>query len=175
MQKMCRKLYADGLGEQMEKLPKNQAHKLVIVVGIVSYALQFTWESLQCEPFFIHPPTNWMAADMFGAAMGDVAATYLVYIIVSEISKSWTWFLAGWTKMQWFIILGLGLISSVSFEILASVENSWGYTELAPLIPGLNISMIPVLQFLLLFPLSFGISAYILKPIKFPVPLIDKK
>jgi hypothetical protein len=147
----------------VKKLPKPTCIKMIIVLGIVSYSLQYTWEEFQCEPFFNHPSARWMAADMFGAAIVDVATTYIIYTIIALVSKSWLWFLGKWNRMQWPLILGLGLVASISFELLSQASNSWGYTELAPLIPGLEISLIPVLQFLLLIPLSFYVTRYIIR------------
>jgi hypothetical protein len=147
----------------MEKLSKAVGIKVIIVLGIVSYALQYTWESLQCEPFFKHPPTNWMAADMFTAAIGDVVMTFIEYAVIAWVFKSWNWFLHRWSRKQWMLMLGIGLFSSVLIELLSEARNSWGYTDLAPLIPGLDISIIPVLQFLILFPLSFALTRYIVR------------
>ena len=147
----------------MKKLSNPTCIKVIIVLGVVSYSLQFTWEEFQCEPFFNHPSTTWMAAYMLGAAIVDVATTYIIYTIIALVSKSWLWFLGKWNRMQWALMLGIGLVASISFELLSQASNSWGYTELAPLIPGLGISVIPVLQFLLLIPLSFHATRYIIK------------
>ncbi len=147
----------------MEKLPQNQGRKLILTLGIVSFAMQYAWENLQCEPFFNHSPTSYMATGMFGAAIIDVGITFIVYIIVALSSKSWTWFLHNWNAKQWAVILGFGLAFSMTIEFLAKIFKTWSYTGFAPLIPGLEISIIPVLQFLILFPLSFFLTRYILK------------
>lgn len=146
----------------VEKLSRQTAFKLVVVLGIVSYALQYTWEELQCLPFFNHPPVTWMVTDMIGATIVDVVTTYIIYSIIAAISKSWSWILGKWNLKQLTLMLGLGLVASVSFELLAKAYKSWSYTTIAPLIPGLEISVIPVLQFLLLIPLSFHITRYII-------------
>lgn len=104
-----------------------------------------------------------MAVEMFGAAIIDAAVTFIVYIIVALSSKSWSWILHTWNTKQWVFILGLGLAFSTSFELFAKIFKTWSYTGFAPLIHGLEISIIPVLQFLILFPLSFFLTRYILK------------
>ena len=58
---------------------------------------------------------------------------------------------------------GIALLSSISFELFAQTRNVWDYNDLAPLIPGLEISVVPVFQFLILFPLSFALTKFILK------------
>jgi len=147
----------------MEKFSSCQAKKFILTLGIISFAFQYTWENLQCEPFFNHAPTSFMAVEMFVAAIIDVGVTFLVYIIVALYSKSWSWVLYKWNAKQWAFILGLGLAFSISFEFFAKIFRTWSYTGFAPLIPGLEISVIPVLQFLILFPLSFSLTRYILK------------
>lgn len=146
----------------VEKLSRQTGLKLIVVLGIVSYALEYTWEELQCQPFFNHLPATWMVTDMIGAAIVDVATTYIMYSIIAIISKSWSWILGKWNKKQWTLMLGLSLVASVTFELLAKAYKSWSYTNMAPLIPGLDISVLPVLQFILLIPLSFHITRYII-------------
>ncbi len=146
----------------MEKLSRPNGLKLIVVLGIVSYALQYTWEELQCLPFFNHPPVTWMVTDMIGAVIVDVVTTYIIYSIIAIISKSWYWILDKWNIKQLTLMFGLGLVASVSFELLAKAYKSWSYTTFAPLIPGLEISVLPVLQFLLLIPLSFHLTRYII-------------
>ena len=146
----------------MEKFSTHQAKKFIVALGIVSFALQYAWENLQCGPFF-NASTIYMAAGMLIAALGDVAITFIVYVIIALASGSWKWPLKIWKEKQWILMLSIGLISSIFFELLAKNFKAWSYTRFAPLIPGLEISIIPVLQFLILFPLSFFLTKYILK------------
>lgn len=146
----------------MEYLQRDRFFKLIVVLGFVSFGLHHAWENMQCEPFFNHPKTNYMAADMLIAALMDVAVTYIVFAIISYSSGSWKWIIKPWTTKQWVIMSGTGLILSVSFELFAKVTNSWSYSELAPIVPVLEISLVPVIQFLILFPISFGITGYII-------------
>jgi len=147
----------------MEYLSAAQTKKFIVTLGIVSFALQYTWENLQCAPFFNYTPVTYMALDMLGAALSDVAVTYVVYAIVAFFSKSWKWIFNKWHLKQWIIMEGIALLSSISVELFAQTRNVWDYTDLAPLIPGLEISFVPVFQFLILFPLSFALTKFILK------------
>jgi hypothetical protein len=147
----------------MEKFSSHQAKKkFIVALGIVSFALQYVWENLQYGPFF-NASTTYMAVGMFIAALGDVAMTFIVYVIISVVSGSWKWPLKIWKRNQWILMIIIALISSISFEFLAKIFKIWSYTRLALIIPGLEISVIPVLQFLILFPLSFLLTRYILK------------
>ena len=63
----------------MEKLPQEHTKRFIVTLGIVSFAFQYAWENLQCAPFFNYAPLAYMAVDMIGAALADVAMTYGVF------------------------------------------------------------------------------------------------
>jgi hypothetical protein len=81
-------------------------------------------------------------------------------------------FAAGWTalhRQDWFVrpgvrgyvvMLAVGLMISVSIEWIAvHIVGRWAYTERMPLVPGLGVGIVPILQMLVLPPLIFWIAA----------------
>jgi hypothetical protein len=81
-------------------------------------------------------------------------------------------FAAGWTalhRQDWFVrpgvrgyvvMLAVGLMISVSIEWIAvHIMGRWAYTERMPLVPGLGVGIVPILQMLVLPPLIFWIAA----------------
>jgi hypothetical protein len=57
--------------------------------------------------------------------------------------------------MSWAI--GLSLL----LEWHALETGRWGYTDAAILLPGTSVSALPVLQLVLLFPLSFALAHWV--------------
>lgn len=59
---------------------------------------------------------------------------------------------------MWLALLGTALALSVSIELYALATHRWEYTKINPRIPGLGISVVPVLQLQLLIPVTFGLT-----------------
>jgi hypothetical protein len=57
----------------------------------------------------------------------------------------------------WIILLGTALVLSISIELHALATQRWEYTAINPRIPGLGVSVVPMLQLLILFPVTFGL------------------
>lgn len=55
-------------------------------------------------------------------------------------------------------LLSLALILSVAVETYALSIGRWAYTDAAPRLPGSSITVLPVAQLLVLFPLSFRLA-----------------
>jgi hypothetical protein len=100
---------------------------------------------------------------MASAALGDLVLTWLAYMAIVVASNSWRWVAQPWMLKQWSLIVGLALAFSIGFEIVALNSTRWSYTAANPVLPVLGVSVLPVLQLLVLFPLSFFIWRSLLK------------
>ena len=137
------------------------AHGLIL--SACAFFPHLVWEYVQCTLFFVHkglPPTQ---TAMVIATLGDVLLTWIAYAAVAVVSGRWMWILERWKTRQWATIFAAALALSLFVEWRALSSGRWGYTELAPIIPGTTISVIPVLQLIILFPLSFHLTRYWLR------------
>jgi len=100
---------------------------------------------------------------MASATLGDVLMTIVLYLLLALVNKSVDWVIKGWSLKDFSIIILYGLFMSFYFEISALYIGRWGYSTLMPLFPNTNIGLVPVVQLLLLFPLTFIISRPIIK------------
>ena len=126
----------------------------LVTILLIGFPLHLAWEWVQCQPFFVHraaPPT---LASMMIATLGDGVLTLIAYGGVAAIHGA-SRPLRPWTTGVWLTLLGLALILSIVMEAYALQTGRWTYTDAAPLLPGTPISVLPVAQLLLLFPLSF--------------------
>ncbi len=128
------------------------------VLALVSLVLHFVWEYLQCEAFFVHGARLQGGGAMLRATLGDLVLTSIAYAGTALVARSWNWSLRTWTPRVWLSLLGFALALSVSVELHALAMDRWHYTERAPLLPLTQVSVLPVLQLVLLFPLSFGLA-----------------
>lgn len=123
-------------------------------MSLIAFPLHLIWEYAQCMPFFIHgaaPPTY---SVMLRAVTGDVILTWIAYSAVALSHQNPYWFGARWRRTHWFLLIIVALWLSISIEWYALKINRWAYTDITPLLFG-RISLLPVLQLVLLFPITF--------------------
>ncbi len=128
-----------------------------------TFVLNYLWENLQCPWFFIHRDGNAGQVTMVLATIGDVAMTWMAQGLVAAVSRRWLWLLEPWRWRQWAALLGTALTLSAFVESWALETSSWAYTAINPRVPGTPISVLPVAQLLLLFPLTFGLSRKLIR------------
>lgn len=125
------------------------------LLAVPALPLHYAWENVQCRLFFVHranPADQW---SMLQAAWGDVLLTWIAYLVVATLTGRWRWLHGPWTARVWIILLGTALTLSVSIEFYALATDRWAYTDINPRLPGLGVSLIPILQLLILFPVTF--------------------
>lgn len=104
---------------------------------------------------------------MLTAALGDVALTLFAYCGVAAIHNA-AWPLRSWPASVWLLLMGMALITSVAVESYALLTDRWAYTDAAPRLPGSPISILPVAQLLILFPVSFYLARTLLRRVAQP-------
>ena len=94
---------------------------------------------------------------MLIATLGDILLTYIAYIFVTTVKKDWLWPLKKWDFKILFGLIIVSLVLSISIELRALSTGRWSYSEINPLLLN-KVSIIPILQLLILFPLTFYLS-----------------
>jgi hypothetical protein len=119
-----------------------------------SFLLNFVWEALQ-TPFFvdISDQINTIIWYRFHCTLGDVVITLGSFWLVALISKTRTWFLNP-TKGKLLLFVAFG----VSYTIFSEIKNVswnklWGYSDLMPVIPSIEVGIIPLIQWIIVPPL----------------------
>jgi len=116
--------------------------------------VHFVWEMSQAYAFTGMPRETWTAtAACAFASLGDGLLTLLILGGGAIVFRSWRWFEAR-LPGRWV------LLEVVSFGVAVATEwvlvyglHRWGYAASMPLIPGLGVGLLPVLQMVLLTPL----------------------
>lgn len=136
----------------------------VLPSGAAAFLLNLPWEYLQCRLFFVHegvPPTT---SAMLYATLGDALLTVIGCVFVTAVRRDWDWLAKPWNAMTWIAIEGCAVTEAIGTEVIGLTLKRWSYTPIAPLIPGLAVSVIPVLQLALLFPATFALTALLSRP-----------
>ncbi|GMA64241.1 hypothetical protein NZD89_02640 [Alicyclobacillus fastidiosus] len=140
---------------------------LVLLAG-VSFALEYIWEAWQSPIFYMGPPGRHHTGSpgvgiLLGATFGDMMMSIGLYLLLSLVNRDGSWFAKKYDAKDWTIMVLYALFFSFYFETRGLSTHRWGYSSLMPLFPGTDIGLVPVAQLLILFPLSFVLSRFIIK------------
>ena len=125
-------------------------------ISIFAFLLNFVWEIFQIRFFLGMEESRHRDAVLActQATLGDVGIALVAFWIVAWFSgRGRSWML--WpTRTQVLGFVGLGILATIVFEILATrVWNRWSYGEVMPIIPILGLGLVPLLQWAALPPL----------------------
>jgi len=123
-------------------------------IAFFSFLLNFTWEVLQ-TPFFIDisDKINTIIWYRFHCTLGDVVISLGCFWLVALISKSRTWILNP-TKAKLLLFVAFGVSYTVFSEIKnVSLYKLWDYSDLMPVIPYIDVGIVPLIQWIIIPPL----------------------
>lgn len=124
-------------------------------IALLAFLLSFPWEMLQ-SPFFhgLAEAPHWEAVQLCTAAtLGDVGIMLALFWVVAGFGGGRHWVRR---PKAWQVIgfTGLGLVVTVILEVLAThVWQRWSYSALMPVIPLLEVGLMPLLMWGVLPPL----------------------
>jgi hypothetical protein len=123
---------------------------LSLWVFTVSVFVHFLWEMLQSFAYDMEGvPLFRVVLNHLWASLGDGVLMLMMYGALSLRRRDPRW-IAAMRPADWAWIVALGLASSVAIELRALATGRWSYSSAMPLVPGLDIGLLPVLQLLLL-------------------------
>lgn len=140
--------------------------KNLLTIAIVSFIFQLAWEYWACGLFYRMNSSTDYNKLLASATFGDINMTLGLYLLLSIVNKDVNWFIKKWSSKEFTIIILYSLFFSFYFEISALYLGRWGYNDFMPLFPKTNIGLVPVLQLIILFPLTFLVSKLIINKIK---------
>ncbi len=125
-------------------------------VAIFAFLLNFVWEMWQI-PFFAVTPSDphWVGVvACTRATFGDAAISLVAFWSVATFARSRSWILDS-SPSQVGIFVAVGVVITILLEFLATGPfERWAYTELMPKLPVLGTGILPLLQWILLPPLT---------------------
>ncbi len=128
-------------------------------IAIFAFLLNYPWELLQVPLYALAPATPaWSVIERCSvAAVGDAAIMLVAFLMIALPARSRWWFLRP-TRGQVFGFVFLGLLITVSIEHVATTTDpahgGWRYGPSMPVFPLVGIGLAPLLQWLILPPLS---------------------
>ena len=125
-------------------------------VAVFALLLSFPWEVLQA-PLFAGMASTPYADVIKGcsqATLGDMAIMLIAYVAVSLVARSRRWALApSGRQLALFSVSGVAITAAI--EWLATRGHwveSWTYSPSMPVVPGVGIGLVPLLQWVVVPP-----------------------
>jgi len=125
-------------------------------VAVFSFLLNFVWEMWQI-PFFAAIPSeqHWVGvAACTQASFGDAAISLVAFWCVAALARS-RWWIINASPFQVVGFVAVGVVITIIFEALATGPfGRWSYAPSMPTLPVLGTGIVPLLQWILLPPLT---------------------
>ena len=123
-------------------------------IVMFAFLLNFVWEFLQVPFFQLMPELgHWQGIKICStAAVVDAMIVLFGYWTVSALAHTRRWFFKpSISEMALYIAIGVG--TSIAIELLSLATSRWAYADAMPIIPLLDVGLVPVLQWIILPPL----------------------
>jgi len=136
---------------------------------VLALPLELLWEIAQFPLYTVWHEGDWVYI-FYGLAhctLGDLLILLIAYWIVALLKRDRNWYLNTAVPSGALFTL-MGATYTVYSEIMnVRIKGTWGYTELMPLIPVVNIGAMPFLQWLLIPPILLWLMRLVtLSPVR---------
>ena len=132
-------------------------------VLLFALLLNYPWEFIQAPLFEgMAERPHWAAVKACTqAALGDSLIMLMAYWGVAAQRRGRAWIAApGWRDVLLFSSIGVAITVVIEWLALkGGWLSSWTYSSLMPIIPGLGVGLVPVLQWVVLPPLVVALVA----------------
>ena len=140
------------LNAEKEEPQKVRAPVPELSLLVLLFFLHFAWEMLQ-TPFFLDVPqrAHWPATvACLRATIADVGIGVLAFAIAAMQMRDRSWFSYP-TRTAICAYFGVGLLLTLALEWHAiHVADRWAYAPLMPIVPGLGVGLVPVMQWVII-------------------------
>ena len=131
---------------------------------VASILLHGVWETLQLPLYTIwyHEPWSKQLFAVIHCTLGDAMIAALSLLIVLSLAATSDWPSRGFAGTAWITVF-LGLIYTIYSEWMnVNVRGTWAYAASMPTLPGLGTGLSPLLQWIAVPLMAFGMTQYIL-------------
>lgn len=127
-------------------------------VAVFALLLNYPWEFLQ-GPLFARMANapHWEAIKACTrATLGDAIIMLLAFWTVSVFAHSRYWITAARaSQLALFVLVGAGITVAIEWLVQQGLWiDDWRYSALMPVLPGIGVGLSPLLQWILLPPLT---------------------
>lgn len=132
--------------------------RIFAVVFVIGVLVNYVWELAQA-PLFSGLTSDNVWWHCFVASLGDGLILLLILVIGWCVHRRLDWFMKPGVLGHIVTAVSGVLIATLIEWVAVHVAHRWSYTAAMPLLPVLNIGLVPLAQMLVLPPLIFRVAA----------------
>lgn len=132
--------------------------RIFAVVFVIGVLVNYLWELAQA-PLFSGLTSDNVWWHCFFASLGDGLILLLILVIGWCVHRRLDWFMKPGVLGYLVTAVSGVLIATLIEWVAVHVAHRWSYTAAMPLLPVLNIGLVPLAQMLVLPPLIFRLAA----------------
>ena len=127
-------------------------------LALFALLLNFPWEVLQAPLFegMASASHSAVVGACLQATLGDAVIMLLAHASIAAVTRRRRWVLApSWREVAGFVAVGVAITAVI--EWLATRGHwveSWAYSSVMPVIPGIEIGLSPLFQWLIVPPIA---------------------
>lgn len=140
---------------------KRKKIALLVIIALIGFLTNLIWENVQAPLYKGFVSFGQHFKQCLIASVGDMVFVVVVYLIFVGVFRDWYWIQNLTLKLAILVVL-LGGISAVVFEKVAFHLGYWSYGKM-PVIPLLDVGLMPVIQLMVLPILSYYLGFIIFK------------
>lgn len=135
--------------------------RVIALVAVIGFLTNLVWEVAQAPLYggFISFSQNFFMC--FIASIVDAITILLIYAGFAAYYRELTW-LGRFSWKEAALIMAIGFIIATIYEKWAFAIDLWSYTSRMPMVPATDVGLLPVLQMMLLPPLTFYLTKKVL-------------
>jgi hypothetical protein len=128
--------------------------KRIFGLGAVAFVLNWVWEMAQMFAFELPSGVHTVLMTVFctAATVVDALVTIGIYALLIKIG------LKSLNAAFYFLAGALGATCAVVFERFAFAFGLWSYNDLMPLVPIIEVGLLPFIQLALLVPAAIALT-----------------
>lgn len=136
----------------------NAAFRIIALLVLISGALHLVWENTHVGLYTGYDTLGGGLPITVWATIGDIHYTLAAFALASLFKHGIEWI----RDIRWHDLLGLaclGFFIALYVEYKALALSRWAYLPEMPIVPGFEVGLSPVLQMMILLPLTVAIVA----------------
>lgn len=134
----------------MAEKKEPSAIKRIALISAIALPVNYVWEMLQMplfEGMYYSDPNAWISC--LQASVGDLFITLFIFLVGRLIFSSWSWpHSPGAVRITYLVLIGA--VIAVTIEIAALKAGRWNYSSLMPVVPGIGVGIVPIVQLIVL-------------------------
>lgn len=127
--------------------------RYILTLVVVAFLLHLLWENAQAPLFAGYSSFGQHLPICFVGTIGDVVITLFVFVFIRLLKKD-----EPQTITDFLALAIIGFSIAVAIEQNALLAGKWNYTSAMPIIPWINVGLMPIIQMTILLPLSFYLA-----------------